>query len=92
MADGEGNGAPVLLYDTAQQVRSAVIDEMAKAVIGFWEKGGLHDSGFIFKGQKLHGFSMFCVDHFAGDKQSGGADPLVDKRWQILCFCNGLIF
>jgi putative SOS response-associated peptidase YedK len=35
---------------------------MAEAVVSFWEKGGLHNTSFIFKDQKLHWIAPFGDD------------------------------
>ena len=44
------DGPPVLVDLAAEQIGSLAVDHVTEAVVGGGEKGGFHNSGFIFEG------------------------------------------
>ena len=46
----QGDGAPVFLDLSGEQVGPLAVEHVAEAVVGLGEKSGLHDAGFILKG------------------------------------------
>ena len=80
----QGDSPPVLFHNALEQIGPAVVEQVAEAVVGFGEEGGLHDAGFIFKGEKLHGVAASGVDDFTRDEPAGKAHPLAPPVWQCL--------
>ena len=79
----QGGCAPVNLYFSFQHIRTVTVDRVAKPFIGFGEKGGFHNTGFILEGQKFHGVAVFGGNHLAGDQPAGQAYSFSEVTRQI---------
>ena len=89
---GHGYGTVVFLYFAMEYEGLAWIQNGAKTAIGVGEKRSFHQAGLIFKGQKLHGVSVFGMNHLAGDQQTGNTHLPADEVNQVLGLDNPLSF
>jgi hypothetical protein len=60
----------VLLHPTGEDIRPGAVQQVAKLAVGCRKEGGLHQTGFIFEGQKLHGMAVFGADDFAREEHT----------------------
>lgn len=80
---GHGHCAEVLLHPAVEYEWPALVKNGAKSAIGFGEKGGFDQAGFIFESQKFHGIAMFGIHDLAGNQQTGNAYMSAYKARQV---------
>lgn len=83
MGHGQGEGAEVFFHLAAEEEGAAVVQQGAEAAVRVREKGGFHQAGFVFEGEKFHGFIVPGAYHLAGDQQTGETDAAAHISGEI---------
>ncbi len=63
--------AEIFLHLAVKDKWAASVQDGTEPAIDFGEKGGLHQSGFILEGEKLHGIALFGTDDLSRNQQTG---------------------
>ena len=81
--NGEGDGSEILFYLSLQDVRSHLVQHVAKPVINFREEDRFIDAGGVLEGDELHGIAVLGLNRLTCDQPADGGYMLTYVEMKI---------